>query len=92
MVPPKISSILESSICPCPMTKRKRCVRCVLIAVMPPNGKKGKTVNNGTKRNKAVIVALAARLDALCSTLLVEKDNEGQGTAEGTGNRNNGAL
>jgi hypothetical protein len=88
MVPPKISSILESSICPCPMTKRKRCVRCVLIAVMPPNGKKGKTVNNGTKRNKAVIVALAARLDAL----LVAKDNEGQGTAEGTGIRSNGAL
>jgi hypothetical protein len=53
-----------------------------------PNGKKGKIVNNGAKSNKAVIAALAARLDALVAV----KDNEGQGTAEGTGNRNNDAL
>jgi hypothetical protein len=30
-----------------------------------PNGNKGKTVNNGTTRNKAVIAALTTRLDAL---------------------------
>jgi hypothetical protein len=53
-----------------------------------PNGKKGKTVNNGAKSNNAVIAAITARLDALVAA----KDNEGQGTTEGTGNRNNDAL
>jgi hypothetical protein len=53
-----------------------------------PNGKKSKTMNNGAKSNKAVITALAARLDAL----VVAKYNEGQGTAEGTGKRKNDAL
>jgi hypothetical protein len=53
-----------------------------------PSGTQGKTVNNGAKSNTAVISSLTARLDAL----VAEKDNEGQGTAEGTGNRNNDAL
>jgi hypothetical protein len=53
-----------------------------------PNGKRGKTVNNGAKSNKAVIAALTATLDAL----MAAKYNECQGTAEGTGNRNNDAL
>jgi hypothetical protein len=53
-----------------------------------PNGNKGKTMNKGAKSNKAVITSLAAGLDAL----VVAKYNEGQGTAEGTCNRNNDAL
>jgi hypothetical protein len=53
-----------------------------------PNGNKWKTSNNGTKSNKAVIVALTARLDALVTA----KYNEAQGTTEGTGNRNSDAL
>jgi hypothetical protein len=53
-----------------------------------PNGKKGKTANNGAKSKKASIAALEAMLAAL----VVEKDNEGQGTTESTVNRNNDIL
>jgi hypothetical protein len=68
---------------------QKEVLRHMLLArVRVPNRKKGKTANNGAKINKAVIAALTARLDALVEV----KYNEGQGTAEGTGNHNNDAL
>jgi hypothetical protein len=53
-----------------------------------PNVKKGKTVNNGAKSNKAVIAALTDRLDALVTA----KGNEVQVNTEGTGNLNNNSL
>jgi hypothetical protein len=59
-----------------------------LARVCVPNGKKGKTVNNGAKSNIAVIAALAARRYALVAA----KENEVQGTTEGTGNHNNDVL
>jgi hypothetical protein len=59
-----------------------------LASARIPIGKKGKTLNNGSKSNKAVIAALTARLDATVTA----KENEGQGTAKCMGNRDNDAL
>jgi hypothetical protein len=88
MVPLKTSSIPGNSICPCLLTRRKRCFRRVLLAVMFLMGRNARLWITEPKSNNAVFAALTASFDALVAA----KDNEAQGTTEGADNRNNNAL